>query len=78
MADVDVKLYRNVSVNSQYVVQLLKEHIAEYLAAKSLSLPGDISITTRNPDGSYSEINEENPIIVSCYEYEQSATEEDL
>ena len=45
---------------------------------KEIPIPDKIAITNRNPDGSYSEINDENPIIVSCYEYEQSSTEEDL
>lgn len=78
MADIDVKLYTNVAVNKQYVAQLTEANIRDYLTLKGLQLPEKITVTNRNPDGSYSEINEENPIIVSCYEYEQSTSEEDL
>ena len=78
MPDIDVKLYKDIRVNSQYVVKLTKEHIEEYLQQKNTNLPDDISVGIHHTDGSYTEIDTDNPITVSCASYEQSSTEQDL
>lgn len=78
MTDIHVKLHTDTTVNKHYTTQLTEEHIREYIDTKGLKLPDKFTVTIRNPDGSYAEINEQNPIIVSCYEYEQSTTQDDL
>lgn len=75
MAEIDVKLYEYVQKNTHYVLHLGKENVLEYLKLKKIDLPvEDLMVFVRTSSGDI-EINERN-LIVTCYEYEQSSSEQ--
>jgi hypothetical protein len=78
MPDINGKIYRGITVNSQYVISLTPEHIKEYLSLKGIELPCDVQIGIRNTQGETSDLDPNTPIIVTCGQYEQSQTETDL
>ena len=72
------KIYKDIRINSQYVIQLNAEHIKEYLVLKGIELPCDVRIGINDLDGTYSDLDTNSPIIVSCANYEQSQAEENF
>jgi hypothetical protein len=78
MPDINVKIHENVQKNQTYTLALTKEHILDYLTLKQLAIPGnnkDVRIFVRTPDGTDVYIEEDTPIYVIHYNYEQSSTE---
>ena len=78
MADIGGKIYRDIRVSSQYVIQIGPEHIQEYLNLKGIKLPCEVKVGFNDPDGTYTELDPTNPLLVTCANYEQSTTEDDL
>ena len=78
MPELNGKIYKDIRVNSQYVIQLTAEHIREYLELKNVTFPCELRVGIHDQDGIYSDLDPQNPIVVTCVNYEQSTTETDF
>ena len=76
MTELNVILHENVQVNKLYTVRITKDNIIEYLKLKGVDFGNqDLTIYLRSTDNQEICLDNDNPLHVTCYIYEQSSTE---
>ena len=76
MSDINVILTENIQVNKHYNVKLTKEDIVEYLKIKGVDFgKQELKIFLRSTDNIEVFLENDNPLNITCYVYEQSTSE---
>jgi hypothetical protein len=79
MPELSVIMHENVQVNKLYVLRLTKENLLEYLKIKGIDFgEQDIKVYLRTTDNAEVYLENDNPLNITCYVYEQSSSQKTI